>query len=1532
MQASRSGLRARALVAAGLAVSGLIVAAAAAGDVRFGSASLVACTKTWDGGPAGATSGSWGTATNWSPDGLPGPADHVCIPDGNVVAHASGTNSVASLQSPGTLQLSGGTLSLTSTAVGEESTIAVLNQSAGTLSGAAPVTLTSNEPPSNATGGTQSGTGQTIVQGTLTKTGPGTLTLTGRTLTVADGGTMRAAGSGGGIENQNLLRLDGATIANLPGGTFEFATDGILTGETLGTGVERLVNEGTITKTGGTGVTGTSLANVDFVNAATGAVRASSGVLRLSSGGDGADVQSGAFGGTGGVVAFGRDTGGGPSYDLGPGTTFDGAVRLAGGTLTIPALPDGATPATVAPGGLVTQDLTVVTGSGPLVVKGGYVWQGGIQSGSGETRVELGGLLTRGASTPSTGPTLDARTLTIGAGGAARMALNPVLTLKAGATVQTLPGGIFDFEVDGTVLGTADAFTERFLNGGTLSKSVGSAAVGSTINNNVEVVNTGAVAPSVGTLKLFGGDGAGEQTGTFGGVDDGDEATAPGLVEFMSTGTTPPVWDLRDGTTFDGAVKITGGTWSIPVGETAHVAAGTTTQDGLLAVVNGPGTFEVGPTGTFDWVEGTHTGPGATLVRGLLTKTTNDRGVLSNRTLTVAPGGAAHVIGGGSMLAVLELKLGSTIETLAATDTAAAGVVEFETDATVEANVDAPPEQFLNGGLLTKSGGTADLGGGSRLAVPLVNTGDVRSSAGSLRLMGGGVGQTGRFGGTGAGEVAFRSGSFDLFDGATFDGAVTIGGGALTIVSGATASVATGTTTTQASGGTVLGPGTFEIDGHLLWLAGDQGAAVPASPGVPVGLTAIRNGGSVTRRGGAPAPGFAASANLRQRTLQIESGGVLTIEDDSAGPTLWNGARVDVDPGGVIDFAGDSLLDYVPSSPANPLVVNLGTIVKSQGTGQPTGVIAPLVNAGVMRVDAGAGVMSTGQKLVNHSQVFHTLTGGIYEVKDELLVGDNRLVNPALPPYDGRIWTNDAHIVLDGPGARILWVVTLFGEDINALAQLSTNGADGILELKNGKAITVAPGFTNAGRLVLDATSSVAGGGVFTNAANGSIEGTGTIEAALTNTGTIEPGQSAGTLEVTGSLTNGAAGTLALELGAAGHDQLAVDGPITLGGTLAITTLPGFTPAEGASFVVATGTSVSGNFATVAGADLPAGLHYEVSKTATSVVLTVAGDVPVPNTLVTGPTGTWVRPTALYTLVSDPVGATFECRVNGGAWAACTSPHSVSLIPGRHVLEFRATNATGPDASPEVRELRVVRPFVADWDANGKANVSVWRPSSGGWLVQGSPSAFFGRNGDVPVPGQWDADAAVDRAVWRPVSGGWYVEGSATGYFGAANDVPAPGQWDGDPELDRAVWRPVSGGWYVEGSATTFFGRSGDVPVPGDYDADPSLDRAVYRPSNGGWFVEGSPTVFHGLAGDVPVPADWNGDGKTDIAVFRPSNSTWYLRNISTSTFGAAGDVPLVGDFDADAAVDKVVFRPANGGWFVEGSPAVFFGAATDVP
>jgi uncharacterized protein (DUF2141 family) len=121
--------------------------------------------------------------------------------------------------------------------------------------------------------------------------------------------------------------------------------------------------------------------------------------------------------------------------------------------------------------------------------------------------------------------------------------------------------------------------------------------------------------------------------------------------------------------------------------------------------------------------------------------------------------------------------------------------------------------------------------------------------------------------------------------------------------------------------------------------------------------------------------------------------------------------------------------------------------------------------------------------------------------------------------------------------------------------------------------------------------------------------GTGTIQADLTNSGTISPGTSPGTLTVDGTYTQESTGTLAIEIGGTTpdteHDQLVVTGAGALDGTLDVTLINDFTPALGQSFTILTYASRTGTFSAEDLPDLDPGLYWETAYRNTSVVLYV---------------------------------------------------------------------------------------------------------------------------------------------------------------------------------------------------------------------------------------------------------------------------------------------------------------------------------------
>jgi hypothetical protein len=266
-----------------------------------------------------------------------------------------------------------------------------------------------------------------------------------------------------------------------------------------------------------------------------------------------------------------------------------------------------------------------------------------------------------------------------------------------------------------------------------------------------------------------------------------------------------------------------------------------------------------------------------------------------------------------------------------------------------------------------------------------------------------------------------------------------------------------------------------------------------------------------------------------------------------------------------------------------------------------------------------------------------------------------------------------------------------------------------------------------------------------------------------------------------------------------------------------------------------------------------------------------------------------------------------------------------------------------------------------DYDGDGKADLSVFRPSAGSWyLSHSSSNAFitvqFGASGDLIAPADFDGDGKTDICVFRPADGGWYRLNSSNNtftpvQFGTNGDLPVPGDFDGDGKADLTVYRPSAGSWFrINSSNNQFvaaqFGVAEDKPLVGDFDGDGKSDLTVFRPSNGTWYRINSatdtfsPNQF-GAPGDLPVAADYDGDGKTDLAVYRPSVGDWYIINSSNSSFtglhfGVTEDKPAPADFDGDGKADLVVFRPSSGTWYLLRTTAGFtgfqFGASGDVP
>jgi uncharacterized delta-60 repeat protein len=276
-----------------------------------------------------------------------------------------------------------------------------------------------------------------------------------------------------------------------------------------------------------------------------------------------------------------------------------------------------------------------------------------------------------------------------------------------------------------------------------------------------------------------------------------------------------------------------------------------------------------------------------------------------------------------------------------------------------------------------------------------------------------------------------------------------------------------------------------------------------------------------------------------------------------------------------------------------------------------------------------------------------------------------------------------------------------------------------------------------------------------------------------------------------------------------------------------------------------------------------------------------------------------------------------------------------------------------------VAPFRVKTPF--DFDGDGRADISVVRPSTNRWYEALSSSGAvyeetFGLAGDLLAPADFDGDGTTDEAIYRPSNGQWWFRSSINGdlvlnQFGSSADIPRPSDFDGDGKADLVLFNPSNAVWTRFSSlnrqaSSANFGVVGDQPLVGDFDGDGKGDLAIFRPSNGDWWYAASSaggafrTAHWGQNGDIPVPADYDGDGKTDYAIYRPSDGGWYIYNsgngsITTTAFGVSTDRPVAADYDGDGRADIAVFRPSSGIWYLLRSTSGFagyqFGISTDV-
>lgn len=84
--------------------------------------------------------------------------------------------------------------------------------------------------------------------------------------------------------------------------------------------------------------------------------------------------------------------------------------------------------------------------------------------------------------------------------------------------------------------------------------------------------------------------------------------------------------------------------------------------------------------------------------------------------------------------------------------------------------------------------------------------------------------------------------------------------------------------------------------------------------------------------------------------------------------------------------------------------------------------------------------------------------------------------------------------------------------------------------------------------------------------------------------------------------------------------------------------------------------------------------------------------------------------------------------------------------------------------------------LAVDFDGDGKADIAIFRPSTGMWAVRSITNrVYYGHAGDIPIPGDYDNSGYTNIAIFRPSTGLWSIRNLTRVYFGATDDQPLAG-------------------------------------------------------------------------------------------------------------------------------------------------------------
>ncbi|MCG3126315.1 MAG: hypothetical protein CHACPFDD_01147 [Phycisphaerae bacterium] len=1108
---------------------------------------------------------------------FPGASDSVTIAAGGGVTLGSIGATIASLdcQRPFTLA---GTLTVNGSATFSD---LVVWNSDGML-GAGTTTITST--------------------GVLRIAGPNTKTLQQRAVLNEGAAIWSGTGTfdlsnGAVFENSDSFSVEGDAVMS-----FTFGNPAVFS------------NDGSFIKQNSFGET--LIQGVVFNNA--GSLTLASGSLRLATGG----TSTGAF-----VLGAGTTLEMNNAYTFASGAavTGNGILLINGGTLTL-AADVSAVNTTLAAGSMV--------GPGNYTSAETLRWTEGTMAGPGQTSA-ADALIFSGPGVK----TADGRGLT---------AFDTIW--EDDGTIDFINGTTFEnefyFEIKGNgILKHSLGAPATLFNLGSVVKSAGS---GVTLVQDVVFNNSSDVSVDVGTLRL-----------ATTGASSGEFAISANAVLEMSAGSH---------TFFAGTDVIGEGTLKLS-GATLTVAADVNAENVALSAgsVTGSGTFACNQ--SFAWTGGSMTGTGATVIglaavgsaAGAGLKTLDARALTVTGTLNWLDTGSLDLKNGATLWNAGGLTVAHGNATLTHSGGAAAtfdnsGTFRKQTGVGVTLVQDVV---FNNSGLVDVSSGTLRLAttGQSRGRYALspgtnlemssgshtFNDGADVAGAGTLKLNGAALTVAAV---VHADNVVLSAGSilgagtFFCDDTLVWTGGPMTGGGETynkgeATISGAGLKTLSGRTFTNDLLTAWTGTGNLSLDSgakiqNLAFFYAKNDATVLHAFGA---ATVFDNAGTFTKSDSNGVT-LVQGVNFNNTgTVDVQSGTLrfATTLTNSASFTVAQGATVELSSGNQTFNAGATVTG-AGTLKLSGATLNIPADVSAWNVNISSG---NLTGAGTFGCESNltwsSGLMSgTGQTLINPGAT-GTLSGGFLK----------SLSSRTLTNQGTMIWLDLGNLDFSN-GATLNNNGTFEVRNDATLNQSS--GTPGTLNNTGtvrktgsvGQTTFAGVPITNFGQVLIDSgvlrlfsnytqnsgATKISGGATLNSnqpikIQGGDLSGNGGVSGNLQNSGgTVKPGQSPGTLTITGSYIQSVTAALSIELGGhtpgAEHDVLVVNGPATLGGTLELRLMDGFVPQDGDSFQILTASAVTGSFPAVQLVGFPPRLAVNVAYTSNSVVVTVERDEPGP--------------------------------------------------------------------------------------------------------------------------------------------------------------------------------------------------------------------------------------------------------------------------------------------------------------------------------